>query len=137
MVWSVTRPSRRNTTRSAHEASWASWVTTTAARPRLHARVDQPHDRLAVGRVQRARRLVGQQQPVLADHGAGDGHPLPLAAGQLVGEVLGPVAQAKLLEASSGRPARAFLAGMPSSSSGSETFSAAVSPGSRLKSWNT
>ena len=37
MVWSVTRPSRRKTTRSAHEASWASWVTTTAATPRLHA----------------------------------------------------------------------------------------------------
>ena len=36
-VWSVTRPSRRNITRSAHEASCASWVTTTAAMPRLHA----------------------------------------------------------------------------------------------------
>ena len=36
-VWSVTRPSRRNTTRSAHEASCASWVTTTAATPRLQA----------------------------------------------------------------------------------------------------
>jgi hypothetical protein len=32
-VWSMTRPSRRNTTRSAHEASCASWVTTTAATP--------------------------------------------------------------------------------------------------------
>ena len=34
-VWSATRPSRRNTTRSAQEASCASWVTTTAAVPRL------------------------------------------------------------------------------------------------------
>src|SRR5271165_902622 len=34
MVWSTTRPSRRNTTRSAQDASWASWVTTTAATPR-------------------------------------------------------------------------------------------------------
>ena len=33
-VWSTTRPSRRKTTRSAHEASCASWVTTTAAKPR-------------------------------------------------------------------------------------------------------
>jgi hypothetical protein len=32
---------------------------------------------------------------------------------------------------------RARRAGTPSSSSGSATFSAAVSPGSRLKSWNT
>ena len=30
-VWSITRPSRRNTTRSAHAASCASWVTTTPA----------------------------------------------------------------------------------------------------------
>ena len=37
MVWSTTRPSRRKTTRSAHEASCASWVTTTAATPRLQA----------------------------------------------------------------------------------------------------
>src|SRR6516162_3646804 len=36
-AWSVTRPSRKNTTRSAHEASCASWVTTTAAMPRWHA----------------------------------------------------------------------------------------------------
>src|SRR5207249_567577 len=36
-VWSTTRPSRRNTTRSAHDASWASWVTTTPASPRRHA----------------------------------------------------------------------------------------------------
>ena len=36
------------------------------------------------------------------------------------------------------RPAaRAFPAPMPSSSSGRATFSAAVNPGSRLKSWNT
>ncbi len=32
---------------------------------------------------------------------------------------------------------RALRAGVPSSSSGSATFSAAVSPGRRLKSWNT
>jgi hypothetical protein len=36
-VWSTTLPSRRKTTRSAHEASWASWVTTTAAMPRRQA----------------------------------------------------------------------------------------------------
>ena len=36
-VWSTTRPSRMNTTLSAQEASCASWVTTTADTPRLHA----------------------------------------------------------------------------------------------------
>ena len=42
-VWSTSRPSRRNTTRSAHDASWASWVTTTPADATLARRADQPH----------------------------------------------------------------------------------------------
>ena len=95
-VWSTTRPSRRNTTRSAHEASWASWVTTTAATPRLAGGQDQAHHRLAVGRVEGTGGLVGQQQVALADHGPGDRHPLAFAAGQLVGEVRGPIGQAEL-----------------------------------------
>src|SRR5262249_33427383 len=36
-VWSTTRPSRRKATRSAHDASCASWVTTTPATPRCVA----------------------------------------------------------------------------------------------------
>ena len=32
-VWSTTRPSRRNTTRSAHDANRGSWVTSTIAAP--------------------------------------------------------------------------------------------------------
>src|SRR5262249_4048570 len=37
VVWSTTRPSRRKTTRSAHDARCASWVTTTPATPRCVA----------------------------------------------------------------------------------------------------
>jgi len=37
--------------------------------------VDQAHDRLAVGRVERAGGLVGEQQAPVADHGTGDRHP--------------------------------------------------------------
>src|ERR1700750_673906 len=43
--------------------------------------VDQPHDPLAVDRIERPRGLVGTEQVGLPDHGPGYGHPLPLAAG--------------------------------------------------------
>ena len=59
---------------------------------------DHPHDRLAVRRVERARRLVGQEEMALADDGAGDRDPLALAAGELVGIVAGPIGEAELLE---------------------------------------
>ena len=58
----------------------------------------QAHHGLAVDRVERAGRLVGQQQPAVADHGAGDGHPLTLAAGELVREVVGAVGDAEFLQ---------------------------------------
>ena len=90
-----------------------------------------PHDCLGVDRVERAGGLVGQQQPPLPDHGAGDRHPLALAAGQLVRIAVGLVGQAQFASAAS-PAARAFRPGSPSSSSGRLTFSAAVRPGSRL-----
>ena len=96
----------------------------------------QPHHRLAVDRVQRPGRLVGQQQAPVTDDGTGDGDALPLAAGQLVGKWSArSVSPSRSSAASAG--GRAVRAGQPSSSSGSETFSAAVSPASRLKSWKT
>ena len=50
--------------------------------------VEQAHD-AAVGGVQVAGRLVGQEDQGPVDEGPGDGHPLLLAAGELVGQVLG------------------------------------------------
>jgi hypothetical protein len=41
----------------------------------------------------------------LADRGPGDGDPLALAAGQVVGEVVGPLGQAELVEGGAGDPA--------------------------------
>ena len=108
-----------------------------AGHPSLARGPDQPHDRLAVGRVEGARGLVGQQQVAVADDGSGDGDPLAFAAGQLVGEAGGPVAQPELLQGGASPPPGPPCAGMPSSSRGRDTFSAAVSPASRLKSWNT
>ena len=64
----------------------------------------QAHDRLGVGRVQSAGRFVGQQQVAVTHHRPGDGHPLALAAGELVREAGRPVAQAQLDQ---GRHARA------------------------------
>ena len=83
-VWSTTRPSRRNTTRSAQDARCASWVTTTPATPRVRGGPQQTHDGLAVHGVERAGRLVGEQQPALADDRPGDRDPLALAARELV-----------------------------------------------------
>ena len=62
-----------------------------AGRAAVAGLAQQAHDGLAVDRVERAGRLVGQEQLALADDGAGDGDPLALAAGQVVGEVLGPL----------------------------------------------
>ena len=91
------RPSRRNTTRSAHDASCASWVTITPATPRALG-PDETHDAFAVDRVQRSAGLVGEQQPALADDGAGDCHPLSLTTGQLVRVAPRPIGQPELVE---------------------------------------
>src|ERR1022692_496905 len=136
MVWSTTRPSRRNTTRSAQEASCASCVTTTAATPRLHASC--------------SRRITSS---ALTESSAPDGSsassswrfpttaraiatrwrsPPDSSSGKRAARPARPSPSSALSPA-----ARAVLAATPSSSSGSATFSAAVSPGSRLKSWNT
>jgi hypothetical protein len=54
-------------------------------------RLEQRHDLLAGAGVEVAGRLVGQQHLRVADQGAGDGHPLLLAAGQLGRPVVQPV----------------------------------------------
>ena len=75
------------------------------------AAAQQAQDLLAGVGVERAGRLVGQDQPPLADDRAGDGDPLLLAAGHLVGEPVGQVGDADLLQRGQrqprGRPRRA------------------------------
>ena len=56
--------------------------------------VEDVHDKAAGLAVQRAGGLVRQNQRRFVHHGAGDGHTLLLATGQLVGLVLVPVAHA-------------------------------------------
>lgn len=59
---------------------------------------DHPHDSLAIGRVERPRRFVGQEELALTDDGTGDGDSLALTTGKLVRIVLGSICQPKLLE---------------------------------------
>ena len=59
---------------------------------------NQAHDTLAVDGVQRPGWLVGEQEPPVADDGAGDRDPLTLTTRQLVRVVPGTVGQAQLLE---------------------------------------
>ena len=85
-----------------------------------------------IGGVERAGRLVGQEQLAAADHRPGDGDPLALTSRELVGVVRRPVRQSEFVEGSSSAAAWALRADTPSSSRGSETFSTALSPASRL-----
>ena len=55
---------------------------------------EQLHDLRAAGAVQRAGGFIGQQQPGLSHNGAGNGHALALAAGELVRPMVNPVGKA-------------------------------------------
>ena len=85
--------------------------------------------------VEVAGRLVGQQHRGLLDQGAGDRHPLLLAAGQFGGQVAEPLAEADGGQRRSARARRPPLGGQWSE--GRLDFSAALSVGMRLKAWNT
>jgi hypothetical protein len=61
-------------------------------------RPEQPHDFLAGGAVEVAGRLVGQENAWAVDQRPGDGHSLPLPAGELVGTVIHPISQSHLGE---------------------------------------
>src|SRR5215207_6201098 len=60
--------------------------------------LEQCHDLFARGAVEVTRRFVGQENSGPIHQSPSDGHPLPLAAGQLVGPVIHPIAQPDLRE---------------------------------------
>ena len=103
-----------------------------AARAQREHQVDDVAAGLAV---EIAGRLVGQQQPRRDDEGAGQRHPLLLAAGELAGIVGRGDGRARRTPSSRRRVAEGVAA--PASSSGTATFSSAVMVGIRWKSWNT
>jgi hypothetical protein len=111
-------------------------VTDAAGDGGLGGGAQQAHDGLAVHGVERASRLVGERQPTLADDRPRDRDALTLAARELVRVAIRVLRDVELLHRLQGG-ARAAFDETPSSSTGRVTFSAAVSPGSRLKSWTT
>ena len=72
--------------------------------------LEQPHDLLPGLRVQRARRLIGQQKHWLIHQRPRDGHPLLLPAGELGRVMMHPVCEPQGLQGRL-RFALAFLAG--------------------------
>ena len=89
-----------------------SWVTSTMVLPSLVQPLEEPHDLLAGLGVEVAGGLVGQQDRGLHDQGAGDGHALALAAGELVGPVGHAGAQVHHLQGALGHP-QPLLLGHP------------------------
>ena len=95
----TTTPSRSSITRSATSSMAGSCVATMAVTPSLaHQAPEQAHDAVPGLRVELAGRLVGQQQGRLVGQRPCNGHPLLLAARQLVRPMVGPVRQAHQLE---------------------------------------
>ena len=83
VVSATMRPSSTSTWRGSRAAIARSWVITTMVAPSALSSVEQVQDRGAGGAVEVAGGLVGQHDRRPADQGAGDGHPLALAARQL------------------------------------------------------
>ncbi len=117
-VCSTTAPSRRTMRASATAASSRSWVTRTSVvcRGAMDA-LQQLEDVAAVGGIQVARRLVGEQDRRVVGERAGERDALLLAAGQLRRIVMPAIGQADLVQ----QPARAAAAsGAPAISIGTE-----------------
>ena len=85
-------------------------------------------EHVAGHRVERAERLVHQQDRCVQCERAGQGDPLPHAAGQLVRALVGEVAQVDGRSSSRARSRRCRRA-TPRSFSGNSTFAATVSQG--------
>ena len=90
-----TRPSRRWIRRSARAATAGSWVTSTRVVPSRRAQLGQQlQDPAAGGAVEVAGGLVGEQDGRPGGEGAGQRHPLLLAARELARVVMAAVGEA-------------------------------------------
>ena len=88
--------------RWAWSAMSRSWVTRMMVWPSRVQLLEQAHDLLAGGGVEVSRGLVREQDGRPHHQGARDGHPLALAAGELVGLVGDAVAQVDHLQGAAG-----------------------------------
>ena len=123
---STTRPSSSDTHRGSGADSAASWVMSTMVEPAAVEVVERVDDLGAGVAVEVAGRLVGQHERRLADDGAGDGHPLALAARQLPRAVVHAVRR--------GRPARARRGRGPAAAAAARRRTSARRPRSRPRS---
>ena len=133
----TSRPASSRSTRSAIAAAAASWVTITTARPSSAPRAQQ---RAAPRRPPRrrgcrsARRRAATRRVV--DERARDREALLLAAGELVRERAGDLAQPEPVDQLARRaPRRRGCA--PRTRAASSTFASPLSSGSRWKNWKT
>ena len=135
-TWLTTRPSRRAIVTSAmlRELRIVRDEHDRRAAPAID--VDQEVDDLVAGAgVEIAGRLVGEQDRRLVGQRPRDRHALLLAAGELRRIVMAPRPPGRPRRAA--RPRGAPASGAPAISSGTRTFSHAVSDGSRWKNWKT
>ncbi len=106
------RPSRRWIRRSAIAATAGSWVTSTRVVPLAPAEVAEHLEDAPAGRaVEVAGGLVGEEQRRPGREGAGERHPLLLAARELRRVVVAALGEADLGQQIVGAPAGAALAG--------------------------
>ena len=132
-LWSTTTPSRRKTTRSAQAACRASWVTSTPAAPASQRARSTRSTSSPVGGVQRAGRLVGEQQPARARPGPGRWR--PAAAGRRTCR-RGSGRPGRRRRPRRGRPARLAgpaRRGRRRAPAAATTFSTAVSDGEQVE----
>ena len=133
--WAIL-PSRSTATRSAIDSasSW-SWVTRTVVVPRPRGGSACTSARTLARRcgVERRERLVEQDDLGLDGQRPGQGHPLLLAAGELVGVAAGPARPGPPRRA--GRPPG--RAGAPGAGRPKATLPPTVRWGNRLPSWGT
>ncbi len=126
-----------NTTRSAYDAE-PGFVgdehDRRAAAPR--ERGEELDDLVARHGVERTGRLVGEQERAVGDDGPGDGDALLLPTREVVRVAVELLVQSDEVQRVE-RSARASRVPTMSSSSGSITFSIAVSDGMRLRRWKT
>ena len=109
--------------RSAAAATSSSWVTSRIVWPPACSRAEQLEHLVAALGVERAGRLVGEQQRRLVGERAGDREPLALAAGQHARRVASPCRRGRAGRAGRGRGSRPACAGAPAITAGSTTFS--------------
>ena len=130
---SSSRPSRSMNMRSKRSKIFSSWVTAMTAALLIDGQLAQEvHDDLRALRIERGRRLVGQDDARTIGERAGDGDALRLAARKLRRERVLAAPDLEIVEQFDRPLARRGMARSPASCSTIATLSMALRNGSRL-----